>query len=166
MRNDLTREQVVSLLEYNRDTGEFRWKTGGTGTRKAGGIAGGLNNHGYRRIKINDRFYLCHRLAWLIVTGEWPEDQIDHMDGVRDNNAFSNLREVSGTINSQNRRRAASNNVTGFLGVSPCSDGRAGYRATIKADGKLIFIGEFATPEAAHEAYLAAKREMHVGCTI
>lgn len=109
-------------------------------------------------IRVDGRRYLAHRLAWLIMTGEWPATEVDHRDTDPGNNAWTNLRLATRSQNMQNRRAAGRNSATGVLGVSPC---RSRYRAVIKTSGRIRHLGVFATVEAAEAAYLAAKVELH-----
>jgi len=96
------------------------------------------------------------------MCGEWPSE-IDHINGDKSDNSYRNLREVSRGENMQNKRKAHRNNKTGFLGVAR----EAGkYRARIRVCGKNRSLGMYDTPQQAHQAYLAAKRELHEGCTI
>jgi len=112
---------------------------------------------------IDQANYLAHRLAWLYVTGHWPLVHVDHIDGNRKNNAFSNLREADRKTNAQNMRMAHRDNKTGLLGVTAH---RKTFVANILVDGCQLRIGRFATAEEAHAAYLNAKRAMHKGCTL
>ena len=105
-----------------------------------------------------------HRLAFLYQTGQWPARQVDHINGVRDDNRWSNLRESTNAQNSQNERRARSSNTVGFLGVSRHRSGR--FRARIVVDGKERSLGLHDTPQIAHSAYLSAKRDIHPFSTI
>lgn len=86
--------------------------------------------------------------------------QIDHVNGVKDDNRLSNLRLATHRENHQNRARNK-NNKSGFLGVSPIN---GKWRAQIMADGKKLALGCFDAPEAARDAYLAAKAELHKFC--
>lgn len=109
---------------------------------------------------------MAHRLVWLHLYGEWPEHGIDHINGRRSDNTAANLRSVPQSENVQNQRKARRDNKsTGLLGVSRPS-GRSKYRAQIMAQGRNRYLGYFDTPEEAHAAYLAAKRQLHPGCTI
>ena len=88
--SQLTQERLKELYSYNPETGEFThllsW-----GKRKRGDVAGYVHpTKRYRYIRIEGKSYFAHRLAWLYVYGKWPEDQIDHIDGVRDNNRIAN----------------------------------------------------------------------------
>lgn len=155
----ITQQQLADLFTYNPETGEFARKAS-MGKARAGVVAGSIHHTGYRRIKVMFREYKAHRLAWLYAYGAWPNGQIDHINGVRDDNRIANLRDVGGTENQHNRRGPSANNRAGYLGVSLCSkSGR--YRATIKLDGKNKRLGLYDTAEQAHEAYCAAKARLH-----
>lgn len=154
----------MEILDYNQETGVFTWKVKARkGRVAAGDVAGYTDLDGYIKIGIDGRYYNAHRLAWLFMTGEWPTDMLDHIDGNPANNAFRNLREADNRLNQQNHRKAKSTNKCGLLGVSKkakCSIAR------IKVDGKVLYLGSFKTDEEAHAAYLEAKRRLHPGCTI
>lgn len=160
----LTQARLKELLHYHAESGIFRWRVP-NGCIKAWQVAGCLTRDGYGKIKVDRKTYLAHRLAWRYVHGEWPVDQIDHINGCRTDNRICNLREATGKENTQNRRRPASNNTTGFLGVSLLK-GNKKYQARIRVGGKLRYLGSFKTAEQAHAVYLAAKREQHEFCTI
>lgn len=162
MRNDITAERLRELLHYDRASGDFTRLTSVAG-RTAGTKSGAHHKAGYLQIQVDGRNYLAHRLVWLYVTGAWPQFHIDHIDGNRKNNSLSNLREVDLKANAQNLKRAHIDNKTGFLGVTAR---RGKFSANILVDGRTKRLGVFATAEAAHAAYLQAKRAMHEGCTI
>lgn len=116
-------------------------------------------------IGINGRSYLAHRLAWLFVHGQWPDAEIDHKNGDRTDNRLCNLRCVTRQHNLMNQRRPRSNNTTGYLGV--CVDRERGaFQARVQVSGRAHHLGRFDTPEAAHAAYVAAKRRMHPTCSL
>jgi hypothetical protein len=101
----------------------------------------------------------------MMFHGAWPSGDIDHINGQKTDNRIENLRDVTRTINSENRRGSNTNTATGYLGVSVHA--RSGkYRARIRAKGRLISLGLFLLPEEAHAAYISAKRDLHFGCTI
>jgi hypothetical protein len=159
---NLTAARLREVLHYDPETGVFTWLKAYQ-RRLVGQQAGRLNDDGYIRITVDGIEHSAHRLAWLYVHGEWPSVLIDHHNGRRSENRLSNLREADRYINAQNERSHRKTNVSGFLGVR-FSKGR--WRSDITIDGKPTFIGRFDTPEAAHEAYVAAKRMHHLGCTI
>jgi hypothetical protein len=159
----LTAERLREVLDYNPDTGVFVWKLR-TGPRgRVGKSAGTHNTCGHIQIRIDGRLYLAHRLAWLYVNNVWPANQIDHINGIRDNNQLENLRDVSGSVNMQNQRIARLDNKCGLLGVNKKGNR---WEAKISVVGKNHYLGLFATPKEAHAAYIEAKRRLHSGCTI
>jgi len=114
---------------------------------------------GYHRVTIDGRRVLAHRAAFFLMTGTWPADIVDHIDGNRRNNAWTNLRQTTAAGNLQNRRAATRHNTCGLLGVS--AHRRGGFYARINVDGRAKYLGYFKTAEEAHAAYVAAKRELH-----
>ena len=162
MTRELTAERLRELLHYDPETGVFT-RLVRSGPAKVGDVAGTADTHGYIQISVDGALYLAHRLAFLWMTGEWPPHQVDHINGVRADNRFANLRPATNAENMQNVRRPYSSNRIGLLGV--CRHGNR-FRATIKVDGRCIHLGTFDAPEQAHAAYLAAKRKLHAGCTL
>lgn len=161
--NRLDRERLLHLLAYEPDTGLFRWRLSRACRGSAGQVAGSTNRAGYVEISVDERKYLAHRLAWLFVHGEHPSLELDHLNGIRNDNRIANLRLATRTVNNQNRTRPQATNRLGFLGVSP---DRARFRAQIQVAGKKLHVGTFDTPEEAHSAYVAAKRKLHEGSTL
>lgn len=156
-----SRDRVMALLEYDAETGAFMWKVTKSAMAPKGSAAGRVASNGYVGIGIDHRRIGAHRLAWLCMTGSWPDGDIDHINGDRADNRWSNLRCVSRSVNLQNRRH--SHGKVGLLGAYHC--GRK-FMSRIRLFGKDIYLGVFDTAEAAHAAYLKAKRELHEGCTI
>lgn len=176
LTDKLTAERLRSVLDYSPDTGIFIWKyrpESEFGSYRAfriwngqhqGKVAGSPASGGYLRIKIDQVGYLSHRLAWLHTHGNWPENSVDHINGVRADNKIKNLRDASPSENSQNQRKApASNKSTGVLGVTNYG-GR--FVARIRINGKKTNLGTFDTVDSAHHAYVMAKRQHHAGGTL
>jgi len=157
MNSTLTADELRSLVGYDPTTGLLQRLSRRVGTP--------YMENGYIRIRIDGRAYRAHRLAWLHFHGEWPSEQIDHINGFRSDNRIENLRQVSNAINGQNRKGPKSNNKSGYLGVHWNKKDRA-YRAVIKANRVTHYLGSFQDPATAYQAYLAAKRVLHPGCTI
>lgn len=165
MVDDKFLEDLKQSLDYDHETGEFRWKIAVARKIAAGSIAGSMKSDGRLRIQFQGKNYLAYRLAWLLTYGKWPNGMIDHLDGNTLNNCSSNLRDVSCSVNGQNQRKAKSSNKTGLLGVS-FDKSTSKFKAQIQLNGKKTHLGLFLTPELAYAAYLAVKRELHEGCTI
>ncbi len=166
-KTNLTAEEVRSRLNYDTKTGNLIWiMPPKNNSHLLGKIAGCKYSNQYTSIKLAGRGqFLAHRLVWLWVHGEWPKEYLDHINGDRSDNRIENLRKATRSLNSENQRTVHSNNKTGFLGVSWRDDIKS-YRAQIKVNSKVINLGRFQDPEAASQAYLAAKRKLHKGCTI
>lgn len=152
-------EVVREFLAYEPETGTLRWRKDRGSRARAGRIAGSVCGDGYIAIGVAGvRSVPAHRIAYALMTGEWPDLEVDHIDGNRTNNAWSNLRLATAAQNHQNMRSARSDNKTGLLGVS-FQDGC--YRAQIQVAGKKHWLGQFDNPEDASAAYVAAKRRLH-----
>lgn len=163
-KKDLTVERVRELLDYDVETGVFRRKVATSPSHKVGEVVGSRHRTGYLYAMLDRTSYAVHRLAWFYVHGEWPKGHIDHLNGDKSDNRLCNLRDVDRQTNMQNERRArVTNKSSGLLGVS-AEGGK--FRALIRVNGVLRHLGTFGDAQAAHEAYIAAKRRMHAGCTI
>lgn len=163
---NLTAERLRAALQYDPETGTLVWRESNGRRAYKGAAAGGKCPKGYITISLDGGRYKAHRLAWLHVHGIWPEGQIDHINGAPGDNRIANLRDVDVSTNQQNLRRARSNNrQSGLLGVRKMSK-TTRWWATISVNGGRIYLGSYATPDEAHQAYLTAKRKLHKGCTI
>lgn len=157
---DLTAQRLRELLNYDPETGLFTWLARPNRRIRIGASVGTPKERGVLQTRIGGYLYRLHRLAWLYVYGVWPNHDIDHIDGNPSNNAIVNLRDVTRSVNLQNRREAMGHNTTsGVLGVS-----KAGtrWRARISVDGRQLTTYHD-TIEEARAAYLAAKRLHHLG---
>ena len=164
----LTAERLREALDYNPATGELVWKINPPRKKNfVGRRAGSRLATGYLGVTIDQRKCLAHRLAWLHAHGQWPVGQIDHLNGDRSDNRISNLRDVPQKVNLENRRNVRAGKKTSrLLGVFPVESRRNPWGAAIRVERKKIHIGVFPSEEAAHAAYLEAKRRLHAGCTI
>ena len=155
-RPELTAEYLRSVLHYDPATGIFTWKVRTAHNVKVGDVAGCPNGDGYLQIKLQRRHYKAHRLAWLHVYGEWPKEQLDHTNRIRTDNRISNLREVTNKQNGQNRSKR-SDNTSGHPGVV-WHKRISKWRAQIKHNQKLIYLGLFENLEDAVSARKAAEK--------
>lgn len=155
--NLLTRDQVLAKLSYSPETGEFRWLSTNNQVQP-NALAGYVDKRGYRRIRLYDRAYEAHRLAWLCTHGVWPAAQVDHINGDKSDNRAANLRSVTNLENAQ-ARHAARPSKCGLRGVF--FDSRRGkYRAQIRAMNRCHHLGYFDTPEQAHAAHVDARKRL------
>ncbi len=113
----VTQARLKELLDYDPATGLFRWRVTVGSRANAGTVAGSsLNAHGYCVCRVDGKKYYLHRLAWFYVHGVWPPHQIDHINGVRDENRIENLR--CATYQQQRgNQKLYKNNSTGYRGV-------------------------------------------------
>ena len=127
MNMDVSPEDIKRLFSF--DNGKYYWqprplsdfKTASAhaawNTKYAGMEAMGKTyGDGYKHVGINHKDYRAHRVIWAFHYGEWPADQIDHIDGDRGNNDLANLRDVTSAENGRNQRRR-STNASGHMGV-------------------------------------------------
>lgn len=161
--SDLTAQRLRELLDYNAETGAFTNRVRRGGRAMPGPVIGTPKKSGHLRICIDRRYYLLHRLAWIYVHGDWPKQDIDHINGDPSDNRIANLRDVTPQVNAQNQRKANPTSTTGIMGAG-VSRGR--FRARIRVGGQRLSLGFFGTADEAAAAYLDAKRELHPGCAI
>lgn len=147
------------LLDYTPETGELVWKTRTTdwfngepakldeiarlwnaayaGKRALANTCG----NGYAHGTVLGYIAKAHRVIWALMTGAWPIDQIDHVNGIRSDNRWSNLRQVTNRINSQNSAMRK-DNTSGFSGVR-FDQRRNKWQARIVKDGRERHLGYF-----------------------
>lgn len=155
-RPELTTEYFRSVLHYDPATGVFTWKVRTSSRVKVGDVAGCPDGHGYLCIMVGSRLYRAHRLAWLYVYGNWPEDQIDHINRNRSDNRISNLRGVTNKQNLQNASKY-SHNTSGHAGVSWYKR-ISKWQAKITHNQKDVHLGYFSVLEEAIAARKAAEK--------
>jgi hypothetical protein len=151
----LTQAELKSKLHYNTETGIFtRFIKYKNQIKKAGS----KQTNGYIYISINKIDYLAHRLAWLYVYGEFPKNQIDHINRIRDDNKISNLRESTQSENLMNIS-ISSHNTSGYKGVS-FDKSKNKFMACIQINSRQIFIGRYKTAKEASIAYSNYAKEI------
>ena len=155
-REIISHEELLELLDYNPETGEFRWRVNGRKRKKGklAGSKGGGRNGQYLRVKINYVAYYAHILAWFYVHGYWPENQIDHWDGDTVNNRIKNLREATNQQN-QGNRKLNENNTSGYKGVVWFTNdqGWSAWASRIWVNGRMLNLGYFDSKEDAALCY-------------
>lgn len=147
--------EIRARLDYDPASGDITWKhrpgdpsfNSQFAGRAAGYTARTCIGYMSRHVKIMGRSYLAHRIAWLIMTGEEPPEQIDHINRDATDNRWENLRASDGVANARNRSRQ-SNNTSGFTGVY-WSKAVSKWQASVKVGGRLHYLGVFADKEEA-----------------
>lgn len=155
MANNLTAERLRELVDYNPETGEFVWIARGRPACRAGDPCGRISRQGYHEIGIEYRLHRANRLAWLYMTGEWPDRDVDHINRDKADNRWCNLRLATRSQNSANVALAARRNTSGFLGVT-FDKSRNKWRAQIRIGGRKVNLGRFTDPVEAAKAHDAA----------
>jgi len=153
----VTTEYLREILSYDPTTGIFMWRKKFNRTFPEGKVAGSKHSAGYISISVFNQKRLAHRLAWLYMTGNWPVEHIDHINGNKQDNRFVNLREVNRFQNLQNITKPTKANKSGFLGVS-AHQGK--WRMQLMVNRKRIKISGFNTPEEAHQCYVETKSKL------
>lgn len=163
---------LPSAEELNQDNANELWEIGVNGIlrwrisfgcwARKGQESGSANRiNGYRFVGYGTKHYAEHRVVYLMQHGQWPNNQIDHKDGNRDNNTPDNLRDVNRTENAKNKRLSA-RNTSGHPGVR-LYKANGKWRAQIKADGYNKSLGYFFTKEEAVAARKAAEQAYGYG---
>lgn len=160
-RHQVTKSDVEEVLDYFPDTGEFRWKiwTRGHGKVMSPGDDAGWISIGYRHLCLYQNEYRAHRVAWLLMTGNWaPESMdIDHIDRDGCNNAWGNLRLASRSENCMNSK-IRSDNTSGARGVHKSRAGK--WFARICKDGRIIGLGTYERKQDAINARAEAEKRL------
>lgn len=154
----ITQAGARAWFDYDEETGVFRWKKMACRRFPVGRIAGTKRPNGYMKIGLGGEEMFSHRLAWLYVNGEWPPDQIDHINGIRDDNRIANLRLATNSQNHQNMS-ASTSNTSGHKGVI-FSKQKNRWQARIKVNGHTRHLGFFSDRRDAAAAYLRAADEL------
>ena len=159
MRDKLTQERLKELLHYDPEKGLFtRLKMAQGSPRKIGDVAGNLSQ-GYIRIGVDGVSYRAHRLVWLYMYGYWPTKSIDHINRIKDDNRFINLREASRSQNAQNVGLKKTNK-SGYKGVS-WENRRKKWVVQLRLNIKPIFLGYYDDIDEAIARYKEAQKIYH-----
>ena len=138
------------LFSYDQSTGNIYQKKKRPKVQ-VGGLAGAITPKGYRYIQAQGCKYPAHHLVWFFETGSFPILFIDHIDGNKLNNHFSNLREVTTKQNNEHRGKQK-NNSSGYKGVT-FNKRLNKFIAQIQHNSKQLHIGTFETALEASNAY-------------
>ncbi len=151
----LTQARLKELLYYDPELGWFMWRV--TRPHAApGSVPYRPTRLGYLLVCVAGRAYSAHRLAWFYVFGTWPRE-LDHINGLKDDNRIENLRECSRAQNGHNAPLTKSN-TSGFKGAYRRT-GTDKWMSKIRVDGRLLSLGDFKHPVEAAVAYDIAARK-------
>jgi hypothetical protein len=162
-------DHINKCLVYNPDTGVFTYKVS-RGPRKQGDVAGSINPNGYRQIGVGPKgfhkIHGAHRIAFLLMEGRWPY-VIDHVNGIKDDNRWENIRECTTQQNCMNTssRRGSSSKYRGVhkrVTLDSMCNRKEVWIAGIYFDKKKKHLGYFDNERDAARAYNAAAEE-HFG---
>lgn len=146
-------ERAREVLAYCPDSGKFTWISPPWNHPRLLGMEAGGRKSGYTMIKIDGQKFKAHRLAWLFMTGRWPDQIIDHKDGDVFNNSWKNLRLCDHTLNNGNRKRNKGKRLP--KGVRSL---RNKFQARISFNGVAKSLGTYNSVEDAEAAYLSAAK--------
>ena len=161
-------ELLRKLLRYDPETGKLFWRerpdVGSFKTKRAFKIWNARfsgkqaftanHNSGYKQGTILGRVFLAHRVVWCMVHGEWPVDQVDHINRGRCDNRIVNLRAVDNQENMRNSKMPKTN-TSGMVGVG-WDKARSKWAAQIMVDKKKVNLGLFSNKDDAILARVAA----------
>lgn len=155
-----TAKRLRQLLDYDPDAGVFTRRSN-TGGRRAGDSAGGLNLRGYISLSVDGHHILAHRAAFLWMTGEIPDREVDHINGLRTDNRWSNLRIATSAQNKINRSTVRTRHSGLPRGVHPANQLGNKFVASVSVGDKSKHLGTFDTIEQARAAYCVAVATIH-----
>ena len=148
----MTREERCELaiergFTYNPETGLIYNRYGKTSKP---------NKLGYNEmcIGVNKKSFKIqgHQFAWYYENG-YCENELDHINGIRNDNRIINLRSVTRQQNQWNQTKAK-----GYCFIKKSNK----YRAEIRLNYKKIYLGSYNTEQEARQAYLKAKEKYHI----
>jgi hypothetical protein len=151
----ITQSRLKELLHYNLDTGEFTWIVPTSYRVRCGDVAGNVHHSGYRTISINKTVYKAQDLAFVYMVGRPPKNRAFHINGIYDDNSWTNLIECDLSEPGYSRIKYKAK-TSAYRGVS--WNNRANkWRATITVNSRHIHLGYFKVEIDAHKRYCEAR---------
>jgi hypothetical protein len=151
-------DRLKNVFAYCPDTGRLTWLVVPSGNVAVGQIAGCLIKDGYRKVVVENYQTYAHHVAWYFITGDWPSEQIDHVNGDRADNRACNLRLATQSQQNYNTKINVAN-TSGHKGVARCSKTNR-WRAYITVGKKQKFLGNHMSFEDAVSARRAAEHAL------
>jgi hypothetical protein len=151
----ITPEELKRRLHYDPETGIFTWRRGIRRGKRAGGLGSNSRGHRYWVIGLEGKNITktpASHVAYCYMTGEWPIEEMDHLNRIATDDRWENLRAVTRAQNEWNKDRYR-NNKSGVKGVY-FRNGK--WIAGIRRNGVRRILGRFSTVQEAHVAYQAA----------
>lgn len=158
-RDAITYEEVRHFFHYDPITGKLTNRIDRSRKAKAGVEVGYIDFDGYRMLKLRGYRAQAVYFIWLWMTGKWPDPEVDHKNGIRDDNRWENLREATRSQNCINKESYSKPNTLGFRGIKRQAKGR--FAAAICVGQKEYFLGSFSCQEHAAIAYDVAAHKHH-----
>lgn len=163
MANLPSHDAVLRAFSYDPESGVVLWRhradaPDNVNAARSGKEAGGFTVSGYKAVGFNGCQIRLHRLIWFYMTGAWPKDQIDHINGNKADNSWGNLREASGVQNSHNTRKRPGS--ASPLKGAHWDSRKMKWTARICVAGKRTFLGVYDTDEEAHRAWADAAKKL------
>lgn len=143
----LTHQMLLSWIIYHPIQGLWEWRNPAIMNKRNRTTVGTISVHGYRIITINGTKYRSGRLAVFYMTGEWPKEEVDHIDRDKLNDSWVNLKEASRSENALNRD-LQSNNTSGVRGVH-WDVNKQMWAVQVKKDNLNHWGGRFASLDEA-----------------
>lgn len=162
MSKSLTQARLLEILRPDFTAGRFTWVSAPRFHpevlgRDAGAECPHHSGKSYVVIKIDGKAYRRGRLMFLAAYGRWPAPCLDHINGDSLDDRLTNLREATVMQNSWNHKRRAKTTALP-MGVRQLKSGR--FQARIARGHQTIYLGSFATPDAAAATYAAKRKEL------
>ena len=152
----MTADIAHQVWNYCPVSGHLSWKIQSNVRIAVGQEAGKVNNRGYRQVKFKGKEYRVHRIAWLMVYGEWPIMTIDHINGEKTDNRISNLRDVSQRKNMCNLEIHRNGKLPGTTFLKRLNKWQSSITTSTRGKKKFTYLGLHETELDAHKAYLEA----------
>jgi hypothetical protein len=153
-------DKIKDYLRYNPDTGIFYWKVKRNNRTLKDSVAGSLDiTEGYIKIKVDNKSYKAHRLAYLLMNGTFPKECVDHINNNKSDNRWCNLRLCCSSKNQMNVL-LSKNNTSGIKGVHWKKQLNK-WGVSIAINYKKFHIGYYEDIEDARIAIEAARKKYH-----